>query len=230
MLRTLVLSGVVLSVSPTVLLAATSENYTQVSGGFAIVAGQTESETYAVQHYVGAAVAAGSTSSATYSGDSGFIPAAVTLVLPPVSILNLPASMTVGEPVTVTFLFPDAVVGFTETDISVTNGTLTDFTTVNGSTYTARISPTSSGTLRITVGEVSRDVPVKVNQSITFEQPTAQTYAPNGTFTVAASSNSDLLVSFTSTSTDVCTVAGSRVTILNAGNCILSATQAGNGI
>ncbi len=219
-----------MSVSPTVLLAATSENYTQVSGGFAIVAGQTESETYAVQHYVGAAVAVGSTSSATYSGDSGFIPTAVTLVLPPVSILNLPASMTVGEPVTVTFLFPDAVVGFTETDISVTNGTLTDFTTVNGSTYTARISPTSSGTLRITVGEVSQDVPVKVNQSITFEQPTAQTYAPNGTFTVAASSNSDLLVSFTSTSTDVCTVAGSRVTILNAGNCILSATQAGNGI
>ncbi|MBU6199439.1 MAG: hypothetical protein KGP08_07270, partial [Xanthomonadaceae bacterium] len=66
------------------------------------------------------------------------------------------------------------------------------------------------------------------NQTITFPNPGAQTYSPSGTFAVSATASSGLAVTFSSTTTGVCTVAGSTVTIVAAGTCTIAANQAGN--
>lgn len=75
-------------------------------------------------------------------------------------------------------------------------------------------------TKNITVG--------KATQTLTFAQPNAPTFVLNGTFAVAASSDAGLSVSFSSSTPNVCTVSGTTVTMLSAGDCSLSATQAGN--
>ncbi len=69
----------------------------------------------------------------------------------------------------------------------------------------------------------------KSAQTITFSQITAQTFAPSGGFSVAASTNSGLVVSFASDTPAVCSVSGTAVSILTAGTCTLRASQAGNG-
>ncbi len=66
-------------------------------------------------------------------------------------------------------------------------------------------------------------------QTITFTQPVGRTYGA-APFVVTASATSGLTVSFSSTTTTVCTVtAGGTVTIVHAGNCTIQAAQAGNG-
>lgn len=80
--------------------------------------------------------------------------------------------------------------------------------------------------------QVSLNVTIAAaTQTITnfVSNPTAPVYAPNGTFSVSASGGaSGNPVVFASTSPAVCTVAGSVVTMLAAGNCALTANQAGN--
>ena len=59
--------------------------------------------------------------------------------------------------------------------------------------------------------------------------PATPVFAPNGTFTVSATPGpSTSPVVFSSTSTNVCTVSGSTVTMLAAGTCQLAADQAGD--
>ena len=66
-----------------------------------------------------------------------------------------------------------------------------------------------------------------VSQSITFAAPAA---ALAGTpVNLNATATSGLPVSFASNSLSVCTVSGSAVTLLGAGTCSITATQAGNG-
>jgi sugar lactone lactonase YvrE len=65
-------------------------------------------------------------------------------------------------------------------------------------------------------------------QTITFA-PTITTYqASAGSFTLSATSSSGLTVSFASTTSSVCTVSGTTVTIVSGGSCSITATQAGN--
>ncbi|GGM81065.1 beta strand repeat-containing protein [Dactylosporangium sucinum] len=64
-------------------------------------------------------------------------------------------------------------------------------------------------------------------QAITFTPP-ASTALSDGPVTVAATAGSGLTVAFTSTTTDVCTVSGTSVTLVKVGTCGLSAAQAGN--
>ncbi|MGO4775409.1 hypothetical protein AB4084_07820, partial [Lysobacter sp. 2RAB21] len=60
--------------------------------------------------------------------------------------------------------------------------------------------------------------------------PAAPVYAPSGSFTVSASGGaSGNPVVFASTTPAVCTVAGNTVSTLAAGNCALTADQAGDG-
>ncbi len=66
-------------------------------------------------------------------------------------------------------------------------------------------------------------------QSISFTQPASQLLSA-GTLTLVASSNSGLDVSFSSSTPAVCTVSGSQVTLITAGNCTVTANQAGNAI
>ncbi len=74
-----------------------------------------------------------------------------------------------------------------------------------------------------------QDVAVGLNaQTITFGALGARTYG-DAPFTVSASASSTLPVSFGSQTPGVCTVGGTTVTVLAAGDCTIRATQGGNG-
>jgi hypothetical protein len=64
-------------------------------------------------------------------------------------------------------------------------------------------------------------------QTITFAPLSSMTYGA-AAFGVSATASSTLAVSFTSTTSTVCTVLGSTVTLAAAGTCSIKATQAGN--
>lgn len=65
------------------------------------------------------------------------------------------------------------------------------------------------------------------SQTITFSNPGTQTAGT--TVSLSATASSGLSVSFASTTTDVCTVSGSRATLITAGACSITASQPGNG-
>ena len=65
------------------------------------------------------------------------------------------------------------------------------------------------------------------NQTITFVQPSVATVG--ATATLSASSSSGLPISFTSTTTGICTLSGSTLTAVASGTCSIIASQAGNG-
>jgi uncharacterized protein (TIGR03437 family) len=67
----------------------------------------------------------------------------------------------------------------------------------------------------------------QASQTITFGPLTTRTYGA-APFTVSASASSSLAVGFASTTQSVCTVTGSTVTIVGAGSCSITASQAGN--
>ncbi|MCU1689536.1 MAG: Ig family protein, partial [Jatrophihabitantaceae bacterium] len=81
------------------------------------------------------------------------------------------------------------------------------------------ISPDASQAFTLTVG--------KGTQTITFAAPADRLYGA-APFTVTASASSGLAVSFTSSTTTVCTVSGSTVTIKAAGACTITASQPGD--
>ncbi|MCU0832094.1 MAG: hypothetical protein MUC58_11390 [Rhizobiaceae bacterium] len=69
----------------------------------------------------------------------------------------------------------------------------------------------------------------KAAQTISFTGPAAQVFAPGRRVTVAATTNSGLAVTFSSTTPAVCTVAGTSVILVGPGTCSITAAQAGNG-
>ncbi|NUO77196.1 MAG: autotransporter domain-containing protein [Lysobacter sp.] len=102
-------------------------------------------------------------------------------------------------------------------------------------------TPTAAGSYNFTVQATSSNgfsgtraysvTVARLAQAITAfaANPAAPTYTPGGTFTVSASGGaSGNPVVFASTTPAVCTVAGATVTIQGAGNCALTADQAGN--
>jgi hypothetical protein len=91
-----------------------------------------------------------------------------------------------------------------------------------GTGYTVGATPTGTGTLIET-----SPIPQAIINFIAT--PAAPTYSPGGTFAVSATGGgSGNPVVFASTTTGVCTVSGSTVTIVTAGTCSLTADQAGN--
>jgi len=64
-------------------------------------------------------------------------------------------------------------------------------------------------------------------QTITFTPVTGTQYA-GAQQTLAATATSGLTVTFSSTTTSICSVSGSTLSLLKAGTCIVHATQAGN--
>jgi hypothetical protein len=67
----------------------------------------------------------------------------------------------------------------------------------------------------------------KLDQAIEFEELPDKTYGDDS-FEVAATTTSGSQVSFTSESTEICTVANSTVHIVAAGDCTIRASQAGD--
>lgn len=110
---------------------------------------------------------------------------------------------------------------------------------ISGSTVTM-LSAGSCVIAADQMGDANYDAAAQVTQAIAIAQaaqaitgfasnPTAPTFAPNGTFTLSATGGaSGNPVLFASTSASVCTVSGNTVTMLSAGNCALTANQAGD--
>jgi len=101
------------------------------------------------------------------------------------------------------------------------------------------VSIAAAGTCSITAsqaGNVVYAVATAVTQSFTVNQASQTiTFAPINNmvpnalpFTVSATASSGLAVSFASTTSTVCTVAGTTVTIVGNGTCSITASQAGN--
>ncbi|MBL6834199.1 MAG: hypothetical protein ISQ77_02510 [Candidatus Nanopelagicales bacterium] len=72
------------------------------------------------------------------------------------------------------------------------------------------------------------DLQCGVEQTITFTNPGDQEL-PTGTVNLVASSDSGLTVSLASSTTAVCTVSGTTLTLKTEGTCTITASQAGSG-
>jgi hypothetical protein len=85
-------------------------------------------------------------------------------------------------------------------------------------------------TIQLSVA-VTTTIAVKSTQTITFGPAPTPTYSPGGSVSVLATTTSHLAVSYSSSTTGVCTVNSStgQVAILTAGDCIIAADQPGDG-
>jgi len=97
----------------------------------------------------------------------------------------------------------------------------------NGTAYTFTVTATN-GTTTGAASAASNSVTPQGTQTITFSNPGSQNFGTSPQ--INASATSGLSVSFTSTTTSVCTVTSSGIlTTLAPGTCALHADQAGNG-
>jgi hypothetical protein len=88
----------------------------------------------------------GATSSLSYSKNI-----VIDTTAPTVSLSSTSTELTNSSPFRVTATFSEAVTLFVVGDISVTNGSASNFTTVSSSVYTFDITPTASGAVTITI-------------------------------------------------------------------------------
>ncbi|NDJ14810.1 MAG: hypothetical protein EBY17_27065, partial [Acidobacteriia bacterium] len=130
---------------------------------------------------------------------------------------SVPLTASAGSGLTVTFISES-----------------TSVCTVSGSTVTLKIVGTcalmasqAGNNNYEAASDVVRTFQVSAaSQTITFAQPANVTFGVSPV-TLGPSASSLLTVTLTSNTTDICTVSGSTVTILAAGSCSLTATQAG---
>jgi len=117
-------------------------------------------------------------------------------------------------------------VSFASTTSGVCTVSAATVTLVSAGTCT--IQATQAGnTSYAAAPSVSQSFQVLAPQTITFTALPNQ-FLGAGPFTVNAIASSGLTVSFNSQTTAVCTVAGSTVTLVSAGNCDIQATQSGD--
>ncbi|WP_157673826.1 Ig-like domain-containing protein [Cognaticolwellia beringensis] len=90
----------------------------------------------------------------------------IDLSQPTVQIQNVPTNS--NSPFTVTFAYSEPVTDFILADISVGNGTASNFTTVDSSNYTALITPAADGAVTLDVNaNVAQDTAGNLNTAAT---------------------------------------------------------------
>ena len=155
---------------------------------------------------------------------------------------NSPLTITLGQSVPLTLAVSDTNAAF---NAPTGTATFKDGSTVFGTagqtaspyTFTASSlglgshtqTANHSGDAR-TLASTSNTITIQVNQdpqTITFA-PLSNISFGTPPFTIGATASSGLAVSFTSTTTGVCTVSATTVTILSGGTCTITASQAGN--
>ncbi|MBK8675674.1 MAG: fibronectin type III domain-containing protein [Cellvibrionales bacterium] len=162
-----------------------------------------------------------------------------------VNILTAPDAPTIGAAtagdgqVSVAFSAPGSNGGSAITGYTVTsnpggitgggNGFTTSPITVsgltNGQAYTFTVTATNAiGTS--TASGASGSATPKADQTITFANPGSQNFGT--TPPLSGTSTSGLTVTFSSSTTGVCTVSGTTLTFVTAGSCTIDADQAGN--
>ena len=127
------------------------------------------------------------------------------------------ASSTSGLGVTIT------VDGASSSVCSISAGVVS-FTAAGTCTLDANQAGNASYSL---APQVQQSFAVRANQTITFPAISGHTYG-DAAFSISATASSGLAVAFTSTTTGVCTVSGTTVTIVAAGTCSINADQGGN--
>jgi coenzyme F420-reducing hydrogenase gamma subunit len=119
------------------------------------------------------------------------------------------------------------VVSFASTTTSVCTMSSKTVTLVAAGTCTIQATQTGNANYSAAT-PVSQSFQVtQESQTITFGALSNKIFGA-APFTVKATASSGLAVSFGSTTSAICTVAGSTVTIVAAGTCTVQATQAGN--
>jgi hypothetical protein len=92
-------------------------------------------------------------------------------IAPTVTILSDGTEPTSESSFPVTVQFSEPVSGFEASDISVTNGIVTNYTAVNGFTYTFNVAPTAPGEVTVTIGTgVSQDAAANPNTAAEFSR------------------------------------------------------------
>ncbi|MDI9239079.1 autotransporter domain-containing protein [Lysobacter sp. LF1] len=96
----------------------------------------------------------------------------------------------------------------------------------NGQSYTFTVTATNAIGTSVASSATAAVTP-KTSQTIAFANPGAQNFGATPTLTAIA--NSGLTVSFSSSTTGVCTItSGGALTFITAGSCTVNADQAGN--
>ena len=133
----------------------------------------------------------------------------------------LVATATSGLPVTITSTTTAVCTVANTTLTLVAPGTCSLSASQTGdATYTAAVPVVNTLTVASATGAVL------TSQTITFASPGAQTVGTPAT--LSATSDSGLTVTFAAATPSVCTVSGNTLTPLAAGNCTVTADQAGN--
>ena len=96
------------------------------------------------------AVKATATAGASTSPDSNTNNFTVDAVAPTVSITSTATSPTSTSPIPVTVTFSESVTGFSSTDVTVTNGSVSGFSG-SGPSYTFNVTPAASGAVTVNV-------------------------------------------------------------------------------
>lgn len=98
----------------------------------------------------------------------------------------------------------------------------------NGTAYTFNVTATNTIGTSVASGASNSATP-KGNQTISFANPSAQSFGTTPTLT--ASATSSLTPTFTSSTTSVCTItSGGALTFVTAGSCTIDANQVGNTV
>ncbi len=138
-----------------------------------------------------------------------------------------PGTQTVGTPLTLSATASSGLtVGFTSTTTSVCTVSGTTATFIASGTCTIDANQAGNSTYAAAT-MVPQSFSVNIgSQTITFANPGTQTVGTP--LTLSATATSGLAVTFTSTTTGICTVSAATATFIASGTCTIDANQAGN--
>lgn len=120
------------------------------------------------------------------------------------------------------------VVAFASTTTAVCTVSANTVTIVGGGTCTIQASQAGNANYNAAPNVNQSFTVAKAAQTITFAALVGKTFG-DPPFTISGTASSGLAVSFSSTTSAVCTVSGTTVTMIAGGNCTVRASQAGNG-
>ena len=136
-------------------------------------------------------VAAGVAQDAALNPNTAAIQFSITYdsTSPTVTLTSTASSPTKTSPIPMTATFSEAVTGFVVGDITVGNGTASNFTAVSGTVYTFDVTPSGQGAVTVDVAAgVAQDAALNPNTAATQFSITCDSTSPTVTLTSTASS------------------------------------------